>query len=165
MSGNSDDKTFSIEGNGTIKVADYRCVDRINQFEECFCIADIPNAGNPELDKEIEKSDDNGWISPNTYKLKIKSKASENAISKNSLSMKENTCIETAYLSGISSMLFGLKDELKLNSSSVKIKARLPYLYMKSCISNDGFSTCECDLAFHEPDLKNRLISELSTKK
>ncbi|MCB1179810.1 MAG: hypothetical protein KDK36_19695 [Leptospiraceae bacterium] len=164
MSGNSDDKSFLIEGNGSIRGTEYRCVDRKNQFEECICIADIPNNKNPQVDKEIKKSDSTGWISPNTYRVKTNASASERAISKDSRSMKENSCVEAAYTSGISEMLFGLRDELKINSPSIKIKARLPFLYMKSCRSEDNFSTCSCDLAFHEIGLKDRLINELSKK-
>jgi hypothetical protein len=162
ITGNRQNDSLKIVGNGSVPNVNYNCIDRKNQFEECFCVAVIPNKSNPVIDAEIKNSQlISGWVSPNTYRSQVSARASQKAISVNSISMKENTCIEAAYNAGIRNMLFGLMEEQKIANPNLEIKSRLPFLYMKSCDSKNDFLDCTCDLAFHEAGLKDRFIKEL----
>jgi hypothetical protein len=138
------------------------CISRINDFEECYCLV---KSQKKELQKEfIGNETDQGWINSSTYKMIAESKASENAISKNSPSMKETSCIEASYLTALHSMYASIAKEKDLNLTEFKIKTNLPEVYLKSCESKDGFANCSCELYLYEYDLKEKLFKEMKNQ-
>lgn len=166
LDGNRETNTFSIFGNGKIiQIEDSKCLDRKNNFEECYCILDIQNKYNDILEKEIASSSKIRWITNNTYIIESKGKALNKAIDKKSLAMKESSCIDAAQTNGIKSMIFDLQEEVQNDKKTVNLKTRLPMIYLKYCESDNDFTDCNCKYALYEEGLKERFTKELKESK